>query len=103
MVKRKQVQDAYRLTTFFLCATVCAACSLIFLRFVDAHVLILFDVLVIYCAVYCLSFASLKRARALAHELSIEGSIITRLVRQADPLFSSVSLPASERPPRPIP
>ena len=103
MVKRKQVQDAYILSTFSLCATVCAACSLIYLRFVDADVLILFGAFVIYLAVYLFSYKSLIRARALARKISIEGSIIAPQVPQVDPLFSSVSLPASERPPRPIP
>jgi hypothetical protein len=39
MPKRKQIQDTYMLSTFFLCATACACCAPLYLRFVDADVL----------------------------------------------------------------
>jgi uncharacterized membrane protein YfcA len=100
MLKKKQIQDAYMLSTFFLCATVCACFALLYLRFVDADVLTLFGVFFIYVAVYCFSFVSLKHARTLARELSIEGSIVSPPLHQADSVFSSVSLPGPERPPR---
>lgn len=103
MVKRKQIQDAYMLSTFSLCATVCACCVLLYLRFIDADVLTLIGVFVIYVAFFRFSYVSLKRARALARELSIAGSIAPLPVCQPDSVFSSVSLPTPERPPRSIP
>jgi hypothetical protein len=39
MPKRKQIQDACMLSTFFLCATACACCALLYLRVVDADML----------------------------------------------------------------
>lgn len=102
MVTRKQIQDAYLLSTFSLCATVCAACALIYLRFVDADVLTLIVIFPIFVGFFCFSFVSLKRARTLARELSLEGSMVTPPVHQIDPLFRSAFLPTAERPPRPI-
>lgn len=103
MVTAKQVQLAYVHSAFVMGATVLACFALIYLRFVDADVLTLSGVFFVYLAAFRFSFVSLKRARALAGELSIEGSVVSPTLRSADRPFDSASLPTSERPPRSTP
>jgi hypothetical protein len=103
MLKRKQIHDAYLLSLLFWFAAVCAACLAIYLRFVNADVLTLMGVSLIYAAVFVLSFVSMKRARELARGLAIAGSIGSHPDRDAPARFSNASLPASEPPPRSTP